>query len=78
MNAEEFAKSKYWDGNMYPYETDAQEGLNLLVDGLLGEDWYIADPLPNGQVNTYIVYEILKKYEKKPIWEKLKEIFYGT
>lgn len=49
---------------LMPIPTDAQEAINILVDGLLGENWYIVDPLPNSQANTLIVDEILYRYNK--------------
>lgn len=50
--------------NIYPTITDAQLVVDCLCDLLLGEDWYVTDPLPNGQVNTIILDEILYKYFK--------------
>lgn len=39
--------------------------IQFLKDYLLGEDWYITDPVGPEQANTQIVYEILCKYSKK-------------
>ena len=65
MNYKEFCKLKANDPNvnMYPKPTDAQEGLNILQDAILGDDWYITDPLPNKQANTEIVGSILREVE---------------
>lgn len=51
--------------DIFPIETNAQDAINILCQGLLGEDWYIVDPIGNSQVNTLIVDEILYKYNKK-------------
>ena len=45
------------DGGM-----DAQVAINELCRYLLGEDWYIVDPVNNVQANTIIVDEIESKY----------------
>ena len=48
--------------NIYPNCTDAQLVVYCLCDLFLGEDWYVVDPLCNGQVNTIILDNILYKY----------------
>ena len=45
--------------------TDEKLALQVLVDYLLGEDWYIATSISQGQANTCIVDEILRKYSKQ-------------
>lgn len=42
---------------------DAQVALNELCRYLLGEDWYVNDPVNIEQINTQIVYEIECKYK---------------
>lgn len=51
--------------DIFPIETNAQDAINILCQGLLGEDWYIVDPIGNSQANTIIVDEILYKYNKE-------------
>lgn len=41
---------------------DAQKALNFLKDYLLGENWYVVNPVNTDQCNTQIVHEILLKY----------------
>lgn len=41
-----------------------QKAINEICDHLLGEDWYVVDPLTTEQVNTIIVYEIEMKYKR--------------
>ena len=39
--------------------------LDLLKDYLLGEDWYIINPVNHEQGNTQLVHEILMKYSRQ-------------
>ena len=50
---------------LYPAPTEAQLAVNVLIEYLLGEDWYVVDPIHNSQVNTVAVHEILMKYSRK-------------
>ena len=43
----------------------ADEALDVLVNELLGEDYYIVDPLHAHQANVIIVEDILKKYKRR-------------
>ena len=51
--------------NMFPPPLDAQLALQFLKDYLLGEDWYVVNPLGQEQINSEMVAEILNKYSKK-------------
>ena len=51
--------------NIFGPGMNASQALNFLKDYLLGEDWYISDPIGVDQANTVIVDEILRKYSKK-------------
>lgn len=42
----------------------ADEALDVLVKELLGDDYYIADPVHAHQANVIIVEDILRKYKK--------------
>lgn len=53
------------EGNIFPPCVPAQTALTFLQRYLLGEDWYVTDPLCNAQVNPIIVEEILYKYSKR-------------
>ena len=44
---------------------EPQMALDFLKDYLLGEEWYVCSPICQKQVNTEIVYEILRKHSKK-------------
>ena len=43
----------------------ADEALDVLVNELLGEDYYIIDPLGAHQANAIIVEDILRNYKKR-------------
>ena len=51
-------------GIMSPPMED-KKALEFLTDYLLGENWYVVDPISPRQVNTNIVHEILWKYSKQ-------------
>lgn len=57
---------EHWDkNNIFPPSLDAQTAINFLTDYLLGEDYYIVNPLSTSQANCEIVNDILYKYSKK-------------
>lgn len=37
----------------------------FIIDYLLGEDWYVVDPIGQTQINEIALYEILKKHSKR-------------
>lgn len=51
-------------------ELSAEDALQLLCDELLGQNYYIADPVNGKQANAIITLEILKRYapKKKKRW----------
>jgi len=51
--------------NMLPPPIDSNLAIKFLKDYLLGENWYVAYSAPSSQVNTDIVFSILKSYSKK-------------
>jgi hypothetical protein len=76
MEAEKFKQmtldKSQADYGMCPPPTKAQEGLKILIDHFLGEDWYMTMPVCQEQVNTEAIYQILSKYPKK---KSFKELF---
>ena len=55
-----------WDkNNMFPPSIDPQTALDFLQEYLLGEDYYIVNPMPNIQANCEVVHDILYKYSKQ-------------
>jgi hypothetical protein len=53
---------------------NAQKALGFLGDYLLGEDWYVVNPVNTEQCNTQLVHEILLKYSKEYKNEYLSKI----
>lgn len=53
---------------LYPAPMEAQKALDILTSYLLGDDWYVVDPIGTKQVNAIIAEQILDKYSKK--WKK--------
>lgn len=43
----------------------AQKAVNFLKDYLLGEDWYVVNPVNTEQCNAQAVHEILYKYSRE-------------
>lgn len=59
-------------------KSNAQDCLNLLVDKILGKDWYIVDSMGGNQANEIIVDNIIHKYEKKTsLMKKLLKWWYN-
>jgi hypothetical protein len=52
------------DYGILPPPMNAQKALNELCDHLLGEDWYVVNPISTEQANTEIVYAIERKYKR--------------
>lgn len=52
-------------GNTLPPELDFEKAIYFLKNYLLGEDWYVNYPGSSKQINTDIVYDILRKYSKR-------------
>ena len=63
-----------YDYGICPPPIKSQDGLNILIDHFLGEDWYVTLPLNIEQTNTSAIYEILNDYPtKKDKKERLRE-----
>ena len=80
MTGEEFYR-KRMDETKWPEDglcdppTDPRMAIHILIDHLLGEDWYVAMPEGDDQVITVAVAEILNKYPK--LSEKTSGSFLG-
>lgn len=55
---------KEGDYGLMPPPMDAQVAINELAKHLLGENWYIVNPVSGEQANTEIVYAIERKYKR--------------
>ena len=58
-------KYMYESENIYPESMTDREFVQIMKDYFLGEDYYIADPLGHGQINTIIAHEIISRYFSK-------------
>jgi hypothetical protein len=51
--------------NIFGVGISDAEFRNFAIDYLLGEDWYVVDPLGQTQINEIALYRILEKYSAK-------------
>ena len=51
--------------NIYGVGVSDSEFRAFVIDYLLGEDWYVVDPLGQTQINEIALYEILEKYSER-------------
>ena len=65
----EIMRKRYADredkDNMFGVGVSDSEFRQFIIDYLLGEDWYVVDPLGQTQINEIALYEILEKYSKR-------------
>lgn len=69
MTLTEFMNERYANredkDNIFGVGLSDEEFRHFIVDYLLGEDWYVVDPLGREQINEIALYEILHKYSKR-------------
>ena len=69
MKLTEFMEKRYADredkDNIFGVGISDSEFRQFIIDYLLGEDWYVVDPLGQTQINEIALYEILEKYSKR-------------
>jgi hypothetical protein len=69
MKLTEFMDERYKNredkDNMFGVGVSDAEFRTFIIDYLLGEDWYVTDPLGQTQINEIALYEILKKHSKR-------------
>ena len=58
-------KNREDNDNIFGVGVSDAEFRTFVIDYLLGEDWYVADPLGQTQINEIALYEILEKYSKR-------------
>lgn len=51
--------------NIYLTGITDREFVHFIIKYLLGEDWYVVDPLGHEQINQIALEEILDKYSKE-------------
>ncbi len=76
MTFTEFMSERYKNredkNNMFGVGVSDAEFRTFIIDYLLGEDWYVIDPLGPAQINEIALYEILEKYSKRYRKERKK------
>lgn len=60
---QEQAKIPVDERNLWSYELSGQKAFDVLISSIMGDDYYIVDPLPNIQANPIILYDILMKID---------------
>ena len=69
MKLTEFMKERYEKreekDNIFGVGVSDAEFRGFIIDYLLGEDWYVVDPLGQTQINEIALHEILEKYSKR-------------
>ena len=69
MTLTEYMHKKYAEredkGNMYGVGISDAEFRRFIMHYLLGENWYVVDPLSQTEVNEIALYNILEKYSKR-------------
>lgn len=74
MTLTEYMDKKYSErkdkGNMYGVGISDAEFRRFIIHYLLGENWYVVDPLSQTRVNEIALYEILEKHSKRYRKEK--------
>ena len=51
--------------NIFGVGVSDAEFRQFIIDYLLGEDWYVVDPLGQKQINEIALYKILERYSKR-------------
>lgn len=68
-NLTDYMKEKYDNredkGNIFGVGITDTEFIHFTIKYLLGENWYVVDPLGQSQINEIALYEILEKYSKR-------------
>ena len=69
MKLTEFMDQRYKNredkDNIFGVGISDTEFRAFIIDYLLGEDWYVVDPLGQTQINEIALYNILEKHSKR-------------
>ena len=69
MTLTEFMNERYKNredkDNMFGVGVSDKEFRTFIINYLLGENWYVVDPLEQTQINEIALYQILEKYSKR-------------
>lgn len=77
MTLTEYMNKKYAEredkDNIFGVGISDAEFRRFIIHYLLGENWYVVDPLSQTQVNEIALYNILEKYSKRYRKERRRE-----
>ena len=67
-------KENWSEDDLCDPPTEPREGIHILIDELLGENWYVAMSENDDQVITQAIYQIIRHYVDNPkrkahLWE---------
>lgn len=69
MTYTDFIEDKYKNredkNNIFGVGISDREFVRFAIDYLLGEDWYVVDPIGQTQINEIALHEILEKYSRR-------------
>lgn len=65
MTFNQWLDENWEENNLFPPCLPGNKAVDFLVQYLLGEDYYIVNPLCSEQANCEFVHDILFKYSKK-------------
>lgn len=69
LTLDEIMDTKYKNredkNNIFGVGITDSEFRQFIIDYLLGEDWYVVDPLGQTQINELALYEILDKFSRR-------------
>jgi hypothetical protein len=65
-------KSELDCNTIYPTETTAEEGIDVLKSTFIDDDWFVAYPASKGQMITEVVGEIIRRYEQESLWHFIR------
>ena len=60
--------------NMYGVGISDAEFRAFIIDYILGEDWYVVDPIGQTQINEIALHEILEKCSKR--YRKERKVYH--
>ena len=68
------------EDNIFPPGTSDREGMRILINHFLGDNWYVNYSASTEQVNSEAIMEILSRYphaeqEKERLWKKVSIVF---
>ena len=75
-------KEMGWEENIFPPPITDREFVEIIRNHLLGDNWYIVNPISHEQINAEAIWEILSRYphgeqEKEKRRKKIANFFHN-